>query len=176
MAIKKFKEMSKRFDQSNRTGAMGRIMNLLNKKRKFYEVLAWYTTSKRHYLYMDETSYFKVIKAVLFFAFSQNAFITSKDLIKMLSVFGSKWELSENEKKERKAADNSEIESLVCSLKKVEVVDVEQDRWYYSKENCLNDNSYHEEFTVKNPSKADKFSKIDGPDYIGEIKGILDTI
>lgn len=166
--------MSKKFDQSNRNGSLGRIMYLLLKEGMNYEVLAWYTTSKLWFMWFDETGYLKVFRAVLNYAFSRNIFISAKDIINILGEYGTEWKLKENELDSTLSVDNSELKSLISSL------DVNQSithkpntsAWYYTPDNCLNREDSENEVEKEGENKAPEMELNESQTYVNEIKGI----
>ena len=137
MAIKKFKELFSRFDQSNHSGALSRIFNMLLKNEKHYELLAWYSASKALYMYLDETCYFKVIRAILHDAFSRNSFIPWEELLKMILEVYPEYNKSTNLIDKIKIEDQDEIQSLISALdlNKIEIKNT--DSWYASNDESL---------------------------------------
>lgn len=173
MAVKKFNEMFNKFDQSNRNGSIGRIMLSLIKEGRNYEAIAWYTTSKMYYMYMDETGYSKVFRAIILYAFSKNVFITAKDIISMLGELGPEWKVDENEISSMKT-DNSDIAALISDLNVDTVLENQSpsSSLYYSQDNCL-----EAEPTIENAvdfKKSDKMDVTEGnmPILLKEMSGI----
>lgn len=170
--------MSTKFDQSNRNGSLGRILNLLLKEGLNYEALAWYTTSKLLFMAFDETSYLKVFRAILLYAFSKNVFISAKDIISILGEFGPDWKLKENELDKALSVDNSELNNLMASLSVDKVVEHKPNTsaWYYTPDNCLSSDEtvkeVDQELENNDKIQASESDSIDSQIYVKEIQGI----
>jgi hypothetical protein len=174
MAIKKFNEMFRKFDQSNRNGSLGRIIILLIKDSKFYEALAWYTSGNMYHMYFDETGYHKVFRGILFYAFSKNVFISAKDIIKMLGELGPEWKLEENELSGENK-DDSAIETLISDLNVDKVVEhqAKTSSLYYSQDNCLDTEQTIESALDFEGSDELGSTKDTLPNFVKEMRGIL---
>ena len=170
MATKKFNEMFNKFDQSNRNGAIGRIMLALIRDGRHFEAIAWYTTSQMYYMYMDETGYSKVFRAIILYAFSKNVFITAKDIINMLGELGPEWKVDENEISIMKT-DNADIAALISDLNVDTVLENQSpsSSLYYSQDNCL-----ETEPTIENAVDFKKSDKMEAnvPKLLQEMTGI----